>query len=143
MADWGMTIRQAGYAVDGRAVEVLSRPAAAAVVIGAGGVIPLPTAELARLGVDIGGVLELEPTRDGLLIRPRRAETAATIRPAPPAPRTHQPAPADGTLWSTLRKASILINTACSGEDFALASAEVRRMGIDPREIWSDRPEAA
>ncbi len=139
-----MTFRQGGHVIEE------SPRHAAAVVVGAGGVIPLPGTELRRLGIEIGGVLEIESTADGLLIRPRRVDQphqpAPAPRPAPIPQPTRAPraaAPVDASIWSAARKAAFLINTACSGEDFAQASAEVRRMGIDPREIWSDRPEAA
>jgi len=46
-------------------------------------------------------------------------------------------------IYSPERKAEFLLNNAITQEDYDLAVKEVRKMGLDPKDIPHERPESA
>lgn len=88
--------------------------------VGKRGTLVIP-ARLRRLyGLEEGSEVIAEGTPEGILIRP-----AVTV-------------PIE--LYSPERKAEFILSNAVDAEDYALAVAEVRSMGLDPDQIVHHRP---
>jgi len=90
--------------------------------VGKRGTLVIPAKLRGMFGLDEGADVVMEPTPDGVLIRP-----AVTV-------------PIE--IYGPQRRAEFLLNNAVDEEDYEAALAEVRRLGVDPREVPHRRPDA-
>ena len=91
--------------------------------VGKRGTLVIP-ARLRRIfGIEEGSELIAEETPEGILLRP--AMTIAL------------------ELYGPERKAEFILSNSVDAEDYALAVAEVRSLGLDPDAIPHRRPEDA
>lgn len=91
--------------------------------VGKRGTLVIP-ARLRRIfGIEEGSELIAEETPEGILLRP--AVTVAL------------------ELYGPERKAEFILSNSVDAEDYALAVAEVRALGLDPDAIPHRRPEDA
>ena len=88
--------------------------------VGKRGTMVIPAKLRRRFGIEEGSELIVEETPDGILLRP-----AVTV-------------PLE--LYSPERQAEFFLSNAVDAEDFALATGEVRSMGLDPEKILHHRP---
>ena len=91
-----------------------------AVQIGKEGTLALPAGLRKRFGLEEGSTVLLEPTEEGILLRP------AVVLPV----ETYTPA----------RKAEFLLNNAVDLEDYRYAVREVRGLGIEPDDVPHEKP---
>lgn len=91
--------------------------------VGRRGTVVIPAALRRRFGIHEGDTVIAEERPDGVLIRP------AVVMPV--------------EMYSVERRAEFLLSNAVDAEDYALAVAEVRAMGLDPDAIPHTRPEGA
>jgi AbrB family looped-hinge helix DNA binding protein len=88
--------------------------------VGKRGTVVIPAALRRRYGIEEGSIVVAEPCAGGVLIRP------AVVLPV--------------EVYTPERKAQFLLSNAIDAADYARAVAEVRRMGLDPREIPHYKP---
>lgn len=91
--------------------------------VGKRGAVELPANMRRRFGIDEGSTVLMEPTEEGILIRP------AVVLPI--------------EMYTAARKAEFLLNNAVGLEDYRRAVAEVRNLGIDPDTIPHEKPTGA
>lgn len=88
--------------------------------IGRRGTVSLPASLRRRFGMEEGATVIMEPTDEGILLRP------AVVLPL----ESYTPA----------RQAEFLLNNAVDLEDYRHAVREVRSLGIDPDDVPHERP---
>ena len=91
--------------------------------IGKRGTLVIPAKLRRRFGISEGSEVIIEETDQGILIRP-----AMTI-------------PLE--MYGAERKAEFLLSNAVDADDYRVAVEEVRRLGLDPREIEHGKPPGA
>jgi AbrB family looped-hinge helix DNA binding protein len=88
--------------------------------IGRNGTLVIPARLRRRFGLQEGGMVVLEETGDGISIRPAVAVPVE--------------------VYSTRRKAELLLNNAVDAADYKRAVRAVRKLGLDPESIPHRRP---
>jgi len=88
--------------------------------IGRNGTLVIPARLRRRFGLQEGGMVVLEETEDGISIRPAVAVPVE--------------------VYSTRRKAELLLNNAVDAADYKRAVRAVRKLGLDPESIPHRRP---
>lgn len=88
--------------------------------IGRNGTLVIPAKLRRRFGLQEGGMVVLEETEDGISIRPAVAVPVE--------------------VYSTRRKAELLLNNAVDAADYKRAVRAVRKLGLDPESIPHRRP---
>lgn len=88
--------------------------------IGRRGAVVIPVGLRKKYGFEEGSLVIAEARAEGVLLRP-----AATI-------------PLE--IYTPERKAEFLLNNAVSPEDYAWAVREVRKMGLNPKNISHEKP---
>ena len=88
--------------------------------IGRNGTLVIPAKLRRRFGLQEGGMVVLEETEDGISIRPAVAVPVE--------------------VYSTRRKAELLLNNAVDAADYKRAVRAVRKLGLDPEGIPHRRP---
>jgi AbrB family looped-hinge helix DNA binding protein len=88
--------------------------------IGRNGTLVIPARLRRRFGLQEGGMVVLEETEDGISIRPAVAVPVE--------------------VYSTRRKAELLLNNAVDAADYKRAVRAVRKLGLDPETIPHRRP---
>ena len=88
--------------------------------IGRNGTLVIPARLRRRFGLQEGGMVVLEETEDGIRIRPAVAVPVE--------------------VYSTRRKAELLLNNAVDAADYKRAVRAVRKLGLDPESIPHRRP---
>ena len=88
--------------------------------VGRRGTVVIPADFRRRYGMQEGSYVIAEATEDGVLLRP------ATVLPV--------------EVYSTERKAQLLLGNAVDEEDYRKAREEVRRLGLDPDAIEHEGP---
>ncbi|HEV8117946.1 MAG TPA: AbrB/MazE/SpoVT family DNA-binding domain-containing protein [Thermoanaerobaculia bacterium] len=88
--------------------------------VGKRGTIVLPAKMRRRYGIEEGTMVVAEESPYGILIRP------AVVVPV--------------EIYSPERKAEFLLSNAVDAGDYRAASAEVRRMGLDPSKVPHRKP---
>jgi AbrB family looped-hinge helix DNA binding protein len=88
--------------------------------VGKRGTIVLPAKMRRRYGIEEGTMVVAEESPYGILIRP------AVVVPV--------------EIYSPERKAELLLSNAVDAGDYRAASAEVRRMGLDPSKVPHRKP---
>jgi AbrB family looped-hinge helix DNA binding protein len=88
--------------------------------IGRNGTLVIPAKLRRRFGLQEGGMVVLEETEDGISIRPAVAVPVE--------------------VYSTRRKAELLLNNAVDAADYKRAVRAVRKLGLDPETIPHRRP---
>lgn len=88
--------------------------------IGRNGTLVIPARLRRRFGLQEGGMVVLEETEDGINIRPAVAVPVE--------------------VYSTRRKAELLLNNAVDAADYKRAVRAVRKLGLDPESIPHRRP---
>jgi AbrB family looped-hinge helix DNA binding protein len=91
--------------------------------VGKRGAIVIPARLRRRFGIEEGDFVIAEEREEGILIR--RAE----IKPV--------------EVYTPERKAEFLLNNVVDAADYAAAVEEVRKMGLDPKQIPHDKPPGA
>lgn len=89
------------------------------VYVGQTGDVPLPPSIRERAGIVVGSSVTLE-ARNGMIIV-RTSEL-------------------DPEIYTAERKAEFLLSNAVDAADYAAASQEVRKMGLDPDQIPHHKP---
>ncbi len=90
--------------------------------VGKRGAIVIPARLRRRYGLEEGSLVTAEEREEGILIRPAVALPLETYTPA--------------------RKAEFLLTNAVDATDYAAATKEVCKMGLDPRAIRHKKPPA-
>ena len=80
----------------------------------------IPAAIRRRMGLEEGDLVVLEPTAEGLEVKPAAAVPIEIYTPE--------------------RKAAFLLENAVDDDDYRRARDEVRRLGLDPDAIEHERP---
>jgi len=88
--------------------------------VGKRGTVVIPARLRKRFGLTEGSFVVAEEREEGILIRP------AVLMPV--------------EVYTPERKAEFLLSNAADAEDYALAVKEVRKMGLDPKEIEHFKP---
>jgi AbrB family looped-hinge helix DNA binding protein len=90
--------------------------------VGKRGTVVIPAALRRRFGIEEGSLVIAEDREEGILIRPALAVPLES--------------------YTAKRKAEFLLSNAVyvSGEDYARAEEEVRKMGLDPATIAHRKP---
>jgi AbrB family looped-hinge helix DNA binding protein len=88
--------------------------------IGRNGTLVIPARLRRRFGLQEGGIVVLEETENGISIRP-----AVAVRVE---------------VYSTRRKAELLLSNAVDAADYKRVVREVRKLGLDPESIPHRRP---
>jgi AbrB family looped-hinge helix DNA binding protein len=88
--------------------------------VGKRGTIVVPAALRERYGLEEGTLVIAEEREDGILLRPAVAVPVERYSPR--------------------RRAEFLLTTAVDENDYAIAVAEVRKMGLDPEQVPHRRP---
>ena len=88
--------------------------------VGKRGTIVLPAKLRRRYGFEEGTMIVAEEAPYGVLLRP------AAVVPV--------------EIYTPERKAEFLLNNATTADDYRRASAEVRRMGLDPAKVAHQKP---
>lgn len=88
--------------------------------VGRNGTLVIPARLRRRFGLKEGGMVVLEETEDGISIRP------AVAMPV--------------EVYSASRRAEFLLNNAVHAADYKRAVREVRKLGIDPKDVPHRRP---
>jgi len=88
--------------------------------IGRNGTLVIPARLRRRFGLQEGGMVVLEETEDGISIRPAVAVPVE--------------------VYSTRRRAELLLNNAVDAADYKRAVRAVRKLGLDPESIPHRRP---
>ena len=88
--------------------------------VGKLGAVVIPAALHRRFGIEEGSLLIAEGREEDILLRPALAVPLESYSPE--------------------RKAEFLLSNAISGEDYARAEEEVRKLGLDPATIPHHRP---
>jgi AbrB family looped-hinge helix DNA binding protein len=91
--------------------------------VGKRGTVVIPSGLRRTYGFEEGSLVIVEARPDGVLLRP-----VVTL-------------PVE--IYTPERKAAFLLNNSVSGEDYAWAVGEVRRMGLNPAAIPHKKPEGA
>jgi AbrB family looped-hinge helix DNA binding protein len=91
--------------------------------IGRRGTIVIPAALRRRYGLEEGATVVIEEREDGLAVRP------VVVLPV--------------EQYTPERKAEFLLNNAVTKADYRWALQEVRRMGLDPRNVPHEKPPGA
>lgn len=91
--------------------------------VGKRGTYVIPVELRRRYGLDEGSLVIAEPREEGILLRPG---VALPVEPYTPE-----------------RRAEFLLSNAVDAEDYARAVEEVRKLGLDPKEIPHRKPTAA
>jgi AbrB family looped-hinge helix DNA binding protein len=89
--------------------------------VGKRGTLVIPAKLRGMFGLEEGAEVMMEPTPDGVLIRP------AVTMPI--------------EIYTPRRRAEFLLNNAVDEDDYQAALAEVDRLGIDPMEVPHRRPD--
>jgi AbrB family looped-hinge helix DNA binding protein len=88
--------------------------------VGKRGTIVLPARLRRRFGIEEGSLVVAEEREDGVLIRPAVALPLEVYTPQ--------------------RRAEFLLSNSVDAKDYARAAEEVRKMGLDPRNIRHRKP---
>jgi len=88
--------------------------------IGKRGTMVIPANLRKRFGLKDGSFVMAEERKDGILLRPAAVVASET--------------------YSAERKAQFLLSDAVDAEDYRAASAEVRKIGLDPEKIRHRKP---
>lgn len=88
--------------------------------IGKRGTVVIPAALRRRFALDEGATVIIEEREDGLSLRP------AVTMPV--------------EIYSPERIAEFLLNNSMDADDYRVAVAEVRKMGLDPGTIEHEKP---
>lgn len=88
--------------------------------IGKRGAVVIPAGLRRKYGLEEGSLVVAEAREEGVLLRP-----AVTL----PLER-----------YSSERKAEFLLNNAVTPEDYAWALQEVKKLGVDPKNISHEKP---
>lgn len=88
--------------------------------VGKRGTVVIPAPLRRRFGIEEGSLVVAEATEDGILIRPAVAVPVEVYTPQ--------------------RKAEFLLSNAVDAEDYAWAVEEVRRIGLDPKDVPHLKP---
>lgn len=91
-----------------------------AVKVGKRGTVVIPSALRRKYGLKEGALVLAEARPEGIFLRP------AVALPV--------------EIYSGERKAEFLLNNAVTPEDYAWAVEQVRKLGLDPKEIPHNRP---
>lgn len=83
--------------------------------VGKRGAVVIPAALRRQFGIEEGALVVAEATEEGVLIRPAVAVPVE--------------------MYSTARKASLLLENATDAADYERAAEEVRRMGVNPEDL--------
>lgn len=89
--------------------------------VGRRGTVVIPAELRQRHGLEEGSLVIAESTEDGVLIRPAIAMPIEHYTPE--------------------RRAEFLLSNAIDAEEYAWATDEVRKMGLDPEAIPHHKPE--
>lgn len=89
--------------------------------VGKRGAVVIPAALRRRFGIEEGTLVVAEATDEGVLIRPAVAVPVE--------------------IYSTARKATLLLENATDAADYEQAAKEVRRMGVSPEDLDVQPPE--
>lgn len=90
--------------------------------VGRRGVVVIPANLRRRFNLQEGSLVAIEPTPDGVLVRPAVALPVETYTPE--------------------RKAEFLLNNAVDAKDYQRARRAVKAMGLDPDAIKHRKPRA-
>jgi AbrB family looped-hinge helix DNA binding protein len=90
--------------------------------VGRRGTLVIPARLRAIFGLEEGADVVMEATPDGILVRPAAAVPIEIYGPE--------------------RRAEFLMSTAVDAADYEAALAEVRLLGVDPKDVPHRRPDA-
>jgi len=88
--------------------------------VGKRGTVVIPARLRRRYGMDEGSVVLVEAGSEGVLIRPAAAVPVE--------------------VYSSERRAALLLENATDADDYARVRDEIERMGLDPDSIPHERP---